>query len=273
MERVAVISDLHGNATAFEAVLEDIRHRGIDTVYNLGDVAGKGPRGSECVRLSRLHCAVTVRGNWDDFLPTETPERRDDAGWWWHSELTREDREWLQSLPLSHDIVLGGRRIRLFHASSRSVYHRVHAHHTDEDFEEMFAATDLTGHGPTPDVVCYGDIHDAFVQTILGRTLINVGSVGNPLDEPRASYVVLEAEPDAGGPAGGHGTFGIQFVRVPFDVEAEIRIAADLGMPALEAYAVELRTAVYRGRHAELGLAGGTGTAADGEAEAPRPTA
>lgn len=250
MQRVAVISDLHGNVTAFTAVLEDLRRRGITTVYNLGDVAGKGPRGSECVRLSRLHCAVTVRGNWDDFLPSGTPEWRDEAGWWWHHELTAEDRRWLQALPLVHDITLSGRRIRMFHASARSVYHRVHARHSDEDFEGMFAATGLTGSGPLPDVVCYGDIHDAFVSTNRSRTLVNVGSVGNPLDQPQASYVILEGESDGGR----DDPFGIQFVRVAYDVEAEIAVAAELGMPALQAYAIELRTAVYRGQHARLGM-------------------
>lgn len=252
MQRVAVISDLHGNATAFEAVLADLRRRGVSTILNLGDVAGKGPRGSECVRLSRLHCAVTVRGNWDDFLPSETPERRDDAGWWWHSELSPEDREWLRSLPLSHDITLSGRRIRLFHASARSVYHRVHAQHTDEEFAGMFAATELTGDGPLPDVVCYGDIHDAFISTHRSRTLVNVGSVGNPLDEPQASYVILEGEPDGDRSA----PFGIQFVRVAYDIDAEIALATALGMPALEAYAIELRTAIYRGHHEAAGLLG-----------------
>ena len=250
MERVALISDLHGNVTAFEAVLEDLRRREVTAVYNLGDVAGKGPRGSECVRLSRTHCAVTVRGNWDDFLPRESPEWRDEAGWWWHNELTAEDRRWLSTLPLSHDIRMSGRRIRMFHASARSVYHRVHSRHSTDDFEEMFASTELTGHGPAPDVVCYGDIHDAYVTTSRNRTLVNVGSVGNPLDEAQASYVILEGEPDGGR----EDPFGIQFVRVPYDIEGEIAVAGLLGMPALEAYAIELRTAIYRGLHAESGL-------------------
>lgn len=253
MERAAVISDLHGNVTAFTAVLEDLRRRGITIVYNLGDVAGKGPRGSECVRLSREHCLVTVRGNWDDFLPSTDPAWRDDAGWWWHNELSQEDRWWLQALPLAHDITLSGRRIRMFHASAKSVYHRVHARHPDGEFEGMFAATELTGEGPAPDVVCYGDIHDAYVTTYRGRTLVNVGSVGNPLDEPQACYVILEGEPE-----GGRGDpFGIQFVRVPYDIEAEIAVAVGLGMPAVEPYAVELRTAVYRGQHEQLGLRAG----------------
>jgi len=241
-ERVAILSDVHGNLTAFEAVLRDIDARGISTVINLGDVAGKGPRGSAAVALSRARCAVTVRGNWDDFLPRPRPDR-DPASAWWHAELTADDRDWLVTLPLLHDLVLSGRRIRLVHASATSVYVRVHRRHTDDEFAAMFAATDLTGDGPAPDVVGYGDIHDAYVETQRGRTLFNVGSAGNPLDEPAPSYAILEGVPD--------GTradpFALTFVRVPYDIEAEIEVARTLGMPMLEAYASELRTAVYRG--------------------------
>ena len=53
VERIAVLSDVHGNLTAFEAVLRDVDARGITTVLNLGDVVGKGPRGSAAVALSR----------------------------------------------------------------------------------------------------------------------------------------------------------------------------------------------------------------------------
>lgn len=249
LDRLAVVSDVHGNVTAFEAVLRDIDARGITTVLNLGDVAGKGPRGSRAVAMSRERCAVTVRGNWDDFLPRPDPDR-DPEFVWWHEELTDEDREWLVALPLSHDLELSGRRVRLFHASAQSVYTRVRFRHTEEEFAGMFAATELTGDGPEPTVVGYGDVHDAYIETFRGRTLFNTGSVGNPLDEPTASYVVLEGVP--GGTA--QDPFGIQVVRVPYDVEAEIEVARSLGMPALEPYAIELRTAVYRGLHESLGL-------------------
>jgi predicted phosphodiesterase len=249
-ERLAIISDVHGNVTAYQSVLADIDARGITTVVNLGDVIGKGPRGSECVRITRERCAVTVRGNWDDFLPDAPLDDMDDALRWWRAELTDDDRQWLRTLPSVHDVIISGRRVRLFHASAESVYTRVHFHHTDEQFAGMFAATQLTGDGPVPSVVGYGDIHDSYLEVSDGRTLFNVGSVGNSLDEPTASYVVLE------GVVGGGPTdpFGLQFVRVPYDIEAEIAAAAALGMPGLDEYAVELRTAVYRGRHAELGL-------------------
>jgi predicted phosphodiesterase len=241
VERIALVSDLHGNVTAFDAVLADIRSRGIATILNLGDVAGKGPRGSACVARSREHCAVTIRGNWDDFMPRPADRPRHPAIEWWRDELSEDDRDWLTSLPLSHDLLLSGRRVRLLHASAESIYVRVFPDASDEQFRAMFAPTPLTGPEPA-DVVCYGDIHYAYVRHAGGRTLLNVGSVGNSLDEPTAAYLILEGVPDATDPA----PFGFEFVRVPYDIEAEIAAAEAVDMPELEPYAAELRTARYQ---------------------------
>ncbi|MGW8484312.1 metallophosphoesterase family protein [Microbacterium sp. NPDC055903] len=241
LERIALISDVHGNLTALEAVLADIDHRGITRIFNLGDTAGKGPRGEAAVRRCREVCEVNVRGNWDDFLPS-IPDDGPGQMVWWRDELSAESRAWLGSLPLSHDLELSGRRIRLFHASAESPHVRVHFHHTEEQFAGMFVNTSMTGDGPAPDVVGYADIHDAYIESVDGRTLFNIGSTGNPLDEPTPSYVILEGGASAAEP------FGIQFVRVPYDVEAEIAVAEELRMPERDVWAVELRTAVYRGR-------------------------
>ncbi|PFG43597.1 putative phosphodiesterase [Isoptericola jiangsuensis] len=241
-ERIAVISDVHGNLTALEAVLADIRERGISRVLNLGDDAGKGPRGSAVVDRLREVCEVDVRGNWDDFLP----QIRDDGPAemvWWRDELRPDQRDWLAGKPLCHDLLLSGRRVRLFHASAASVHTRVFFHHTPEEFAGMFATTELTGPGPAPDVVGYGDVHDAYLETFRGRTLFNTGSVGNPLDEPTPSYAVLEGVPGSADPA----PFGITHVRVPYDVEAELAAARAVGMPQYAPWEGELRTAVYRG--------------------------
>jgi hypothetical protein len=162
---------------------------------------------------------------------------------WWRDELRAGQRDWFGTLPLSHDLLLSGRRVRLFHASAGSVHTKVHFHHTPEEFAGMFATTDLTGPGPEPTVVGYGDVHDAYVETFRGRTLFNTGSVGNPLDEPTPVYAILEGVPDSPDPA----AFSLQHVRVPYDVEAEIAVAYDLGMPEADAWAGELRTGVYRG--------------------------
>ncbi|WP_275693226.1 metallophosphoesterase [Nocardioides sp. TF02-7] len=69
LDRIALISDVHGNLTALEAVLADIEARGIERVLNLGDYVGKGPRGREVVDRCRERCEVNLLGNWDDFLP------------------------------------------------------------------------------------------------------------------------------------------------------------------------------------------------------------
>jgi diadenosine tetraphosphatase ApaH/serine/threonine PP2A family protein phosphatase len=116
--------------------------------------------------------------------------------------------------------------------------------HTDEEFDGMFRATQMTGDGPEPTVVGYGDIHDTYLESRDGRTLFNAGSVGNPLDEPTPSYVILEGVRDASERA----PFEVRFVRVPYDVDAEVAAAQAVGMPQRDVWEVELRTAVYRGR-------------------------
>ncbi|WP_345752444.1 metallophosphoesterase family protein [Microbacterium rhizophilus] len=242
LDRIALISDVHGNLGALEAVLADIAGRGITRILNLGDVAGKGPRGSAAVDRVAEACELTVRGNWDDFLEGIPGDGPVDMVWW-RDELRPDQRRWLRELPLSHDLLVSGRRIRVFHASAESPHVRVHFHHTDEQFAAMFANTEMTGDRPEPTVVGYGDVHDAYVETAGGRTLFNVGSVGNPLDEPTPSYVIVEGVVDGEEPA----SFGLQFVRVPYDVEAEIAVAERLDMPRTAEWASELRTARYRG--------------------------
>ncbi|SDD65954.1 metallophosphoesterase family protein [Auraticoccus monumenti] len=250
-EQIGVVSDVHGNLTAYRAVLDDLERRGVTRVLNLGDVAGKGPRGSACVALTRERCEVTVRGNWDVFLSRPAEERWESSSWW-SEELTGEDRAWLAALPNSHDLVLSGRRVRLFHASATSEFHRVHARHTAEQFAGMFVSNDFTGPGPDPTVVGYGDVHDAFVEVVGDRTLFNAGSVGNALDEPSAAYVLLTGVPDAD-----DGPFDLEVVRLDYDVEAEIAGTRSTGMPETDAYAIELRTAIYRSHHRTLGLVAG----------------
>lgn len=242
LERIALISDVHGNLTALDAVLADVGSRGIERIVNLGDFVGKGPQGREVVDRCEKACEVNIRGNWDDFLPEWDDESVPEMVWW-RDELRADQHNWLRNLPLSYDLLVSGRHIRLFHASASSPHVRVHADHTAEEFAGMFASTPMTGNGPEPSVVGYGDLHEAFVEVEGGRTLFNVGSVGNPLDEPVPSYVVLEGVVGDPEPA----PFSMQIVRVPYDAEREISLAAELGMPALEPYAVELRTAQYRG--------------------------
>lgn len=237
-ERIAVISDVHGNLTALEAVLADIAARGITRIFNLGDLVGKGPRSADVVDRCRQVCEVIVQGNWD--ADVAAGEKTKAPTQWHHSQLGIERNRYLASLPGSVDCVLGGRPARFYHASQISPFNRVYETAARDVHRQMFANTDFTGHGPPPVLVGYGDIHTPYMVSFEGRTLFNAGSVGNALDVPLACYCVLEVDPNPQG-------WTLSFVRVPYHIEAELQIAKQSGMPHYDYYASELRTAVYRG--------------------------
>jgi predicted phosphodiesterase len=248
-QRIALISDVHGNLTALEAVLADIDARGITRIFNLGDYVGKGPRGRAVVELCQQRCEVNLLGTWDDFLPDPDREFQSDDLTWWNDELGPGQGEWLRGLDFSHDFWLSGRRVRLFHASEETVHRRVRYVRSQSEFEHLFTHTEATGFdGPEPDVVGYGDTHDPFYECQLeGRTSFNTGAVGNCMGDPTPMYCILE---------GVYGSeqiapWSIAYVRVPYDVEAELAVAKQLGVPNFEGYELELRHGIYRGNLAE----------------------
>ncbi len=239
VDRIALISDLHGNLHATEAVLADISARGISRIFNLGDLIGKGPDGAVIDRLRSL-CEVTVRGNWDASIANA---EADEIVTWHRNQLGHERCAWLRNLPNSFDFLLSGQRVRLFHASNVSEYHRVRIASGREAHLAMFENTTFTGNGTPPDIVGYGDIHVAFAMSFEGKTLFNPGSVGNPLDVPIASYAIVEGDYGSDNPA----PWSINVLRIHYDVEAAIRAGSASGMPDADHYANELRTARYRG--------------------------
>ncbi len=240
MERIAIISDIHGNMPALEAVLADISNRKLDMIFCLGDLVGKGPHSELAVDRCREACAITVKGNWDDFIFAETSNP---TLQWHQRRLGTERLAYLKALPTTIEFYMSGRSVRLFHASHNSVYYRVRMNDTLEKQLEMFTNTDFTGHALLPDVVGYGDIHNAFLKSFKHQVLFNVGSVGNPLDLTLAAYAILEGAYASKTPAG----FSVQLVRVPYDIELAIQQATDEQMPEVALYANELRTARYRG--------------------------
>lgn len=243
MGSIAVISDIHGNLTALEAVLDHIKARGIHTIFCLGDLVGKGPNSKKSIERIRETCEVVILGNWDDFIqkPVEMEEVK-----WHQDQLGLDDFAYLSTLPFHHDFYMSGKYVRLFHASAKSIYHRVVP--MRDSYEEklaMFENTEwIKASGQIPDVVGYGDIHAALIEPIFpNKTLFNSGSVGNSLDLPQATYAILHGEYESMEPT----PFSIEIVRIPYDVEKELLIAKDMGLPNLEAYAIELREAKYRG--------------------------
>ncbi len=241
MDKIAIISDIHGNLTALEHVLSDIADRGITRIMCLGDLIGKGPLPAECMDLVLSSCESVVKGNWDH-LATQWKNR---AFMQWHREKLGQERiERLFELPVYVEFLMSGRLVRLCHASPHDLFHRVFMHSEPHERMRLFSATPTWAQDA--DVLGYGDIHGAYVEHFTGvnrgKVIFNAGSVGNPLEIPQASYAVLE---------GSYGSktampFSITLTRVPYDIEEAVRLAMDSGMPHLEEYIDELRTGVYR---------------------------
>lgn len=244
MNKIAIISDIHGNIPALNAVLDDIKKREVEKIICLGDLVGKGPNPAEAVDIIRSECCEVLMGNWDMMISSENNY---EMVKWARERLGKERLNYIKSLPFSIDFYISGKLTRLFHASPQGVFHRVPRNSSLEKLLGLFDNTEFTGNkfgNKKPDIVGYGDIHGAYASYFDDKVIFNVGSVGNPLDMTLASYVILEGEYGCERKQG----FQINFIRVPYDVELAIKLAKESNMPEIDAYVNELRTGRYRGR-------------------------
>ena len=246
--KAAIISDIHGNLPALEAVMTDINKRKADKIICLGDIIGKGPNAKEAIEICQKECDIVLQGNWENSLYKTFLARNQgqteglsDKMLWYINSATPQQMEYLGNLPHSTEFYLSGKLIRIFHAHPRN-FNRYHPTSPIEQRMELFDYNDNSEYKKLADVAIYADIHGAYMQILQGRHLINVGSVGNPLDISRASYVMLEGGEDA------DTSFGIQFIRVTYDIEKAITMAKEANIPDLDGYISELRTAKYFAR-------------------------
>ncbi|MGH2996076.1 MAG: metallophosphoesterase family protein [Gaiellaceae bacterium] len=234
--RVAVLSDVHGNLHALEAVLSALVAESPDQVWCLGDLVGYGPRPNECCSLVRDRADVCLIGNHDlavlgrldleDFQPDAVASAR------WSMELLQpEARSYLESLaPRGEREGVG-----LYHASPRDpIWEYVLS--PAVAWAAIAAAPErlvLVGHSHVAlRFTSEGDLGLAPDGTELelaeGRWLLNPGSVGQPRDgDPRAAWLLLDL-------GGGRASFR----RVPYEVERTQEEIREAGLP--EALAVRL---------------------------------
>ena len=243
--KIAVISDIHGNLPALEAVMSDIKKRAAHKIICLGDIIGKGPSSKDAIEICKRECDVVVKGNWDDGIYSEyvaikqgQSDKVSDRAHWYINSMEPQHLEYLGSLPHSTEFYLSGKLIRLFHAHPQN-YSRYYPDSPVEQRLELFGFGDFSEAKKQADVAIYADIHAAYMQILHGKHLLNVGSVGNPLDIPQASYVILEGDEND------TSSFAVQFVRVEYDIEKAITIAREANTPDLDGYIGELRTAKY----------------------------
>lgn len=203
--RLLVISDIHANLAAFEAVLEDAEGKW-DQIWCLGDVIGYGPDPDESLALLREHDHVTLTGNhdWAVLDKLDINSFNHDARTairWTQARITEETRAYLAERPPT----LVKEPFTLAHASPRQpVWEYIMDQGTAlVNFGHFETAHCLVGHTHTPVVFEEVDKVRANVHLPIygeavplnGRMIINPGSVGQPRDsDPRAAYALLDLE-------------------------------------------------------------------------------
>jgi predicted phosphodiesterase len=186
--RVAVISDVHGNLMALDAVLADAA--GVDAYWFLGDLVAHGPRPAECVRRVReLPDLVAVRGNTDRYTLTEPPSPEHAGSFaWTRAALSPDDLAWMGSLPVE---VRPFPDVLLVHASpGRDDGPGLDPHTSDADLVPVFAPAGA-------DLVLVGHTHHPDSRVLDGTHVVNPGSVSLPRpSDARARYAVLSFSDD-----------------------------------------------------------------------------
>ena len=177
--RIAIISDVHGNLVALEAVLADLEEVKPDLVVQGGDLAWRGPRPAECVDRIRELGWPGVLGNTDQALVTH---RHEHSVGWTAERIGEERNAWLQSQPMEWR---DEDRLALVHAVPGDL---VHAVLPDTDDGELRAIYGQLG----TRLAVYGHIHRPYIRQIGDLTVANAGSVGLPFDgDPRSSYLLV----------------------------------------------------------------------------------
>jgi putative phosphoesterase len=183
MSRVGLISDIHGNAVALEAVLADIATKAVDEIVCLGDIAAGGPQPAQVVSSLRgLRCHA-IRGNADDWLVKGLPAGRSEETrrlvevvGWSRKELAADDIDYLAALPTTAFITMaGGLSLFCFHGSPRADLDRLLATTPEQELDRLFADA------PEADVFAGGHTHLQLLRAYRQSLLVNPGSVGLPL--------------------------------------------------------------------------------------------
>src|SRR5579863_7500894 len=224
--RLAIVSDIHGNLTAFEAVLADLRETSPDLILHGGDLGDNGSRPCEVVDRIRDLGWRGVVGNTDEMLfdpesltsfASGLPQLKalfDTIG-----EMAAYSREamgserlaWLRTLPRTvvHE------SFALVHATPDTTWRSPMDGAADGDLEAAYGALGRP-------LVVYGHIHRPYVRRCSGVAVANSGSVGQPHDgDRRASYLLMD-----------DGEVAIR--RVEYDVERELRALRSSGLPHAE---------------------------------------
>ena len=233
--RVALVSDVHGNATALETLVAELDRDPPDAVVCLGDLIQGGPDPGRCLALVRERGWPVVLGNADAFVldagaaasgVEAVTERQLAQRAWTLQQLDDEQRAFLTSFPPTVELGVGPRTLLACHAVPASYDPVVLPLTPEEEFRAHLE-------GVEADVVAAGHVHLQFVRRAGATLWVNPGSVGLSYDDeqpeddfrfdPWGAYALLAADEE--------GRLSVEFRRVPVDVEAIVARVESCGMP------------------------------------------
>lgn len=225
--KIAIISDIHGNMQAMEAVLENIKQENCEKIFCLGDLAMAGPEPSKMIdfiqKLMKENNFTLIQGNTDEMIancdnqilhmlrennPVMANALQSDV-----MEISEPQKDFLRNLPATKEIEQDGIKILLVHGSPRKNNENIFPDLKLEEVEEMIKGTNAN-------IIFCGHTHvPCGYQTNTNQTVVNTGSVGRPFSaEPKACYAVLEIE---------NGTFTIKHNLVSYDVKTASKILSE----------------------------------------------
>lgn len=194
--RIAVISDIHSNIYALDAVLTNIETKDVDITVCTGDLVGYGTRPNEVIETLKRNKILTIMGNYDDAIGNlkivcgcDYPDPKDyeKAGLSMHftgQATINENKEYLRNLPKELRFTFDNKAIRFVHGSTRLIneYLKQDSKEADEVMSELVDDILVCGHTHIPYAKYYGE-----------KLLVNAGSVGKPkTGNPNANYVIID---------------------------------------------------------------------------------
>ena len=257
MTKIAVLSDIHGNTSAFEAVLADARAERVDEYWLLGDILMPGTGRRRILDLlADLPITARVLGNWEDSL-WRGLHRKLDLTKASHryllrqcqyilEEISPEEIEDLHNQPMQVHRRFGDLTVGITHHLPDKNWGRELIHTgKQEDFDRLVTE-------PHASIAVYGHIHQQLLRYGSdGQLILNPGSIGQPffLDarlrkDLRAQYMILEFDET--------GLADVDFRRVDYDVEAELQLAKDLKLPYFQVYYESLVNGIHHTHNQEL---------------------
>ncbi len=238
--RIAILSDIHSNIVALNAVAADMSIRSLEGAIHLGDLVGHGPRPNEAVeRIIELGIHGVV-GNYDmgvldpdaengrALLKPGHSQALKDVFYWTRDKLGDKARKHLSELPAQIRLEEGDRTILLTHGSPERPTEYLYQDTPRARLDELFK-------GSGADILIVGHTHIPHITELGDNLFINPGSVGRPTDgDPRASYLIVDTESG----------FRAENIRVTFDVESVAVDCVSSGLPEEMARGIRLGISV-----------------------------